>query len=107
MVLGGVVPLVGPQEELRCPSGYTSRGFTSRTRWEAKQGFSGFTLINKHRQCEGVREMRIFGFYNNKHTNRTNPNVIAMQAVWRQNTKKKKGRDKERGKRDRLKMKIT
>ena len=51
--------------------------------------------------------MRIFGFYNNKHTNRTNPNVIAVQAVWRQNTKKKKGRDRERGKRDRLKMKIT
>ena len=29
MVLGGGVPLIGPQEELRGPSGYTARGFTS------------------------------------------------------------------------------
>jgi len=28
VVLGGGVPLVGPQEELRGPSGYTPRGFS-------------------------------------------------------------------------------
>jgi len=39
VVLGGGVPWVGPQEELRGPSGYTLRGFTSRPRQEAKQGF--------------------------------------------------------------------
>jgi len=38
LVLDGGVPLVGPQEELRGPSGYTptGRGFTSSSRREAK-----------------------------------------------------------------------
>jgi len=33
---GGGVPLVGPQAELRYPSGYTPRGFTSSPRREAQ-----------------------------------------------------------------------
>ena len=33
--LGGGVPLVGPQEELRGPNGYIPRGFTSSPPWEA------------------------------------------------------------------------
>jgi len=36
VVLGGGVPSVGPQEELRVPSGYTPRGFTSSAKREAK-----------------------------------------------------------------------
>jgi len=36
VVLGGGVPLVGLQEELRGPSVYTPRGFTSSPGWEAK-----------------------------------------------------------------------
>jgi len=47
VVLGGGVPLVGPQEELRGPSGYTPRGFTSRPRQEAKYEFLGFITTNK------------------------------------------------------------
>jgi len=39
---GGGVPLVGPQEELRGPSGYTPRGFISSPGQEAKKEFSGF-----------------------------------------------------------------
>jgi len=45
--LGGGVSLVGPQEQLRGPSGYTPRGFTLSPGWEAKYGFSGFILMNK------------------------------------------------------------
>ena len=47
VVLGGGVPLVGPQEELRGPSGYTPRGFTSSPKREAKWGFLGFITKNK------------------------------------------------------------
>jgi len=36
VVLGSGVPLVGTQEELRGPNGYTPRGFISRPRQEAK-----------------------------------------------------------------------
>jgi len=36
VVLGGGVPLVGPQEELRGPSENTPRGFTSSPKREAK-----------------------------------------------------------------------
>jgi len=36
VVLGDCVPLVGPQEELRGPSGYTPRGFTSSPKQEAR-----------------------------------------------------------------------
>jgi len=39
MVLGGRVPLVGPQEELRGPNKYTPRGFTLSPQREAKYGF--------------------------------------------------------------------
>jgi len=45
--LGGGVPLVGPQEELRDPSGYTPRSFTSSPEREAKKGFQGFIPTNK------------------------------------------------------------
>jgi len=45
--LGGGVPLIGPQEELRGPSGYTPSGFTSSPRWEAKERFAGFITTNK------------------------------------------------------------
>jgi len=41
------VPLVGPQEELRGPSGYTPRVFTSSPRREAKSGLSGVITTNK------------------------------------------------------------
>ena len=40
--MGGVVPLVGPQEELRYSSGYTPWGFNSSPGRKAEQGFSGF-----------------------------------------------------------------
>jgi hypothetical protein len=46
VVLGGGVPLVGLQEELRGPSGYTPRGFYFEPRAAGK--------------------VKIFGFYNNK-----------------------------------------
>ena len=36
VVLGGRVPLVGPQEELRGPSGHTPKGFTLIPGREAK-----------------------------------------------------------------------
>ena len=42
VVLGGGVPLVGPQKELRGPSVYTPRGFTSSLKQETNQGVSGF-----------------------------------------------------------------
>jgi len=45
---GGGVPLVGLQEELHGPSGYT--GFTSSPDLEAKEGFSGFVTTNKKRR---------------------------------------------------------
>jgi len=41
VVLGGVVPLVGPQEELRGLSGYSPRGLTSSTRWGRSKDFWG------------------------------------------------------------------
>jgi len=41
VILGGGVPLVGLQEELRGPSGCIPRGFTSNPEREAKQGFPG------------------------------------------------------------------
>ena len=44
---GGGVPLVGPQEELRGPSGHTPMGFTPSPRREAKKGLSGFITTNK------------------------------------------------------------
>jgi len=47
VVLGGGVPWVGPQEELRGPSAYIPRGFTSSPRREAKLGYSGFITTNK------------------------------------------------------------
>ena len=50
MVLGGGVPLVGPQGELCSPSGYTPRGFFFQTRVGDK--------------------VRIVGFYTNKQTNK-------------------------------------
>jgi len=40
LFLGGDVSLVGSQEELRYPRGYT-RKFTSNPPWEANYGFSG------------------------------------------------------------------
>jgi len=36
VILGGGVPLVGPQEELHYPSGQTPRGFTSSPGREVK-----------------------------------------------------------------------
>jgi len=40
---GGGVPLVGPHEELRDPSGYTFKSFYFEPRGvEAKEEFSGF-----------------------------------------------------------------
>jgi len=64
MCLGGGVPLIGPQEELRSPSGYTPRGFL-----EPRVG----------------GEVRIFGLYNNKQKNermkrRYKPNISALHA---------------------------
>ena len=47
MSAGDGVPLVGPQEELHSPSGYTPRGFTSLPGREAKYGFPGFIRTNK------------------------------------------------------------
>jgi len=47
VVLGSGVPLVGPQEELRYLSAYTTRGFPSSPGWEAKYGISGFIPTNK------------------------------------------------------------
>jgi len=47
VVLGGGVPLVGLQKEIRSPSGYTPRDFTSSPDLEAKEGFSGFVTTNK------------------------------------------------------------
>jgi len=47
VVLGCGVPLVGLQEEIRGPSGYTPRGFASSLKREAKQGFSGVITKNK------------------------------------------------------------
>jgi len=43
----GGVPLVGPQEELRGPNGYTPRGITSSPGQEAKYKFSGFITTKK------------------------------------------------------------
>ena len=64
MCLGGGVPLIEPQEELRSPSGYTPRGFL-----EPRVG----------------GEVRIFGFYNNKQKNermkrRYKPNISALHT---------------------------
>jgi len=50
VVLGGGVPLVGPQEELRYPRRY--RGFTSKPGREAKQRFSGF--VPKTKQTKDI-----------------------------------------------------
>ena len=60
MVLGGGVPLVGPQEELHGPSGYTPRGFT-----EPRVG----------------GEVRIFGFHNNKQTNKKTKKPYAISSL--------------------------
>jgi len=61
VVVGGGVPLVGPQEELRGPSGYTSRRFTSKPRRELKWGFSGFIKTNKQtkqtKQTKSIPEL--------------------------------------------------
>jgi len=56
VVVGGGIPLVGPQEELRGPSGYTPRGFTSSPGREAKEGFSGFIITKKQ-----TKKQRIVG----------------------------------------------
>ena len=52
MFLGGGVPLVGPQEELRCPNGYTPRGFTLSPRREVKSGFAGFIITTNKKQTD-------------------------------------------------------
>jgi len=68
--LGGGVPLVGPQEELRGPSGYTPRGFTFNPETEAKYGFSVFIPTKKKRK-EGKKEKLERVLY-----------VIGRLAVW-------------------------
>jgi len=47
VVLGGGVPLVGPQKELHGSSEYTPSGFASSPEREVKKGFSGFITTNK------------------------------------------------------------
>jgi len=57
VVLGSGVPLVGSQEELRGPSGYTPRGFTFSPRREAKKVISGFynnTLQQTNKQTNKI-----------------------------------------------------
>jgi len=66
VVLGGGVPLVGPQEELgpqeeRDPSGYTPRGFTSSPKQEAKYGFSGFITKNKQTIAQKGKSVNVCG----------------------------------------------
>jgi len=50
VVLVGGLPLAGPQEELRGPSGYTPWGLTSSPEREAKKGFSGFVTTKKKKK---------------------------------------------------------
>ena len=42
--------MVGPQEELCGPNGYTPRGFTSLPGREAKYGFSGFITTSRRKK---------------------------------------------------------
>jgi len=50
------------------------------------------------KHLEGVREVRTFGFHNNKQTNTvTIPGVIGVQAVWRKTPKKNKVKRQEKG----------
>jgi len=58
VVLGGGVPLAGPQEELRDPSGYTPRGFEGRV-----------FIENDHSgDIYSGRRSKKFRVYNNKKT---------------------------------------
>jgi len=59
-VLDGGVPLVGPQEELCYPSGYTPRGFTSSPGREVKKGLSGFMTTNKQTNKNKKWKLRFF-----------------------------------------------
>ena len=61
VVLGGGVPLVGPQEELSGPSGYTPRGFTSSPKGRRSKDFWGLQQkTNKQTNQTDLKSKKTF-----------------------------------------------